>query len=188
MKLDFNIYFFCFVALFIIRNATESFVKPKKEKKYEAKRKGAISLMLFVISHMVSGVAVGFYLLINSKVNLYLYLAGISAFLLAFLGRISTLRRIGDSYTLFIEPVPGGPLVTSGIYSIIRHPIYALFALEMVGFVIIRFNYVSLAALIIDLIATLYRVREEEILLRDRFSEEFVNYKKRTKKLIPFVY
>jgi len=188
MQLDLNIYFFCFIALLTIRNFAELFIKPKKEEKYEAKRKGIISLIFFVISHMVSGVAVVFYLLINSKVNLYLYLVGMSTFLLAFLGRILTLRKIGDSYTQFIEPVPGAPLVTSGIYSIIRHPLYMLFGVEIVGFVIIRFNYISLAALIIDIITTLYRVRKEEILLYNRFGEEFVNYQKRTKKLIPFVY
>ncbi len=188
MIVNWNIYFSCFVILFTLRNFTELFIKPKKAYNYKISSRSLISSIIFVLSYMISGIATGFFLLICNRVNVYLYILGIFIFIVGYFGRIFALKKIGNNYSQFIEPVDGILLVNSGVYSIIRHPLYMFFGLEMVGFIFIKFNYISLFMLIIDFINTFYRIKKEEYLLTNIFKEKFINYKKRTKKIIPFVY
>lgn len=188
MNLNLNIYFFLFLAVFTIRNLLEKVLNHKKENKNNLKNKGTVSLILFIVSYIVSGIAVGILLLIDSSVNIYLYLIGIFIFIFAFLDRILTLKVIGDSYSQSIEPISESRLITSGIYSIIRHPLYIFYAFEMIGLLMIKFNYISFCALIIYILAVEYRTKREELLLYNKYGEKYVNYRKITKKYIPYIY
>jgi protein-S-isoprenylcysteine O-methyltransferase Ste14 len=77
-------------------------------------------------------------------------------------------------------------LVTNGIYSYIRHPLYAGIALFFIGSELIVQSYLLFPYLLAFLAA--YRQGKwEEVLLEHHFGETYRDYKKRTKMLIPFV-
>lgn len=80
-------------------------------------------------------------------------------------------------------------VITTGIFRYIRHPIYAGGLLGVVGF------YLSFRTiLLLTVVSTLYfivirhRLLFEERLLVREFGEEYKNYMKSTKRLIPFLY
>ena len=78
-------------------------------------------------------------------------------------------------------------LVTTGIYGYIRHPMYAsviLFCAVMLG---TRLNWVNSLVFGILLADLWLKLRHEERLLSERFSE-YRDYQKRTKMIIPFIY
>ena len=78
-------------------------------------------------------------------------------------------------------------LVTSGIYAYIRHPMYTSVLVMMAGVVALypmRFEYILYGLLVLVLLLKLFY---EESLWKCE-SEEYRNYTKTTKRLIPYIF
>ncbi len=71
-------------------------------------------------------------------------------------------------------------LVTSGIYSKIRHPIYLSFNLICVGFIMILLDWLLLFLYIIGALGLYFQAIDEEKILIEYFEDEYVNYKLNT--------
>mgnify|MGYP006071559911 CR=1 FL=1 len=89
--------------------------------------------------------------------------------------------------SVFSELKGGAHLISTGLYHMIRHPMYSallLFFLPTVvlgeGPIVILFFFVLLTTLIL-------KMRYEEKILKDHFAE-YERYSKNTFYLIPFVY
>jgi protein-S-isoprenylcysteine O-methyltransferase Ste14 len=97
---------------------------------------------------------------------------------------ILALSRLGRSYSMMPE---ARRLVTTGFYSIVRHPMYLSEEIAIAGIVIqSRFPY-ALALFTIHLWIQIQRMKNEETVLQKTFPE-YVGYKLRTARLIPHVY
>jgi protein-S-isoprenylcysteine O-methyltransferase Ste14 len=68
-------------------------------------------------------------------------------------------------------------LVTTGLYSKIRNPIYVFGALALVGMAIVLGNWVLLVLVALLTPVQIYRARQEEAVLAAAFGEEYVRYK-----------
>jgi len=76
-------------------------------------------------------------------------------------------------------------LVTAPPYTIVRHPIYLGVFIFMIALAILAANLFILLPTL-ALLALLYTsIREEEVTLIDRFGEEYLEYMRRTPRLIP---
>lgn len=84
---------------------------------------------------------------------------------------------LGKSFTLRPE---ARALVTTGLYAKIRNPMYLFGALGILGLLIAINNTYAYPLFLILLVVQLMRVRKENKVLSDRFSDEYVNYKKQT--------
>lgn len=83
---------------------------------------------------------------------------------------------------------PGHELLTSGVYSVIRHPSYSGLLINALGWAFAFRSGVGLlltASLIPPLLA---RIRAEETLLRTQFGDAYDAYCRRTSRLIPGLY
>jgi protein-S-isoprenylcysteine O-methyltransferase Ste14 len=94
---------------------------------------------------------------------------------------------LGRNLSPFPKPKDNSTLVKSGIFSIVRHPIYS-------GFIFLAFGWSliwgSVAAFVAALVLWIFfdlKARREERWLEAKFSD-YTAYKQRVKKLIPFVY
>jgi protein-S-isoprenylcysteine O-methyltransferase Ste14 len=80
-----------------------------------------------------------------------------------------------------IGVLPGKSLITTGIYSKIRHPIYLGIKLIYLGLALFFKSTVTVILFFVLLFPVhMYRVRREEQELIKRFGEEYLEYKKRT--------
>lgn len=141
-------------------------------------------LVLFsglIISVLDFAIRDGGFTLTATRLGVTLFVVGLSIYVLARF----TLRGF-FSETLTIKP--GHKLITNGPYRFIRHPIYLseiFYFLSIPIFFSSHFGFVIMLALIPML---LYRIRIEERLLISKFGEEYMEYTRRTKKLIPYFY
>jgi len=79
-------------------------------------------------------------------------------------------------------------LVTTGIYSVIRHPSYLGALVFMLGSALVFRSGVGILLAAAILVPVLARIASEETLLQSQFGAEYDAYRARTWRLVPFVY
>jgi len=78
-------------------------------------------------------------------------------------------------------------LVTSGIYTYVRHPMYLSVLVSMFGFAVIYFTYYEVTLFLILLITLLIKLFYEESLWKCH-NPAYIEYLQKTKRLVPFVF
>ena len=79
-------------------------------------------------------------------------------------------------------------LVTDGFYKHIRHPLYLGEILRNLGVVVIFSSVYGMLIVLLASIFLLFRIEIEEKMLIVVFGEEYIEYRKNTKKMIPYIY
>jgi|SRR5664280_1744320 protein-S-isoprenylcysteine O-methyltransferase Ste14 len=116
-------------------------------------------------------------------------LAGLLLLLLGFSVRIWTRMFLREQYSGYLRVKVGHILVTDGPYRFVRHPGYTGFLLIALGLCIGYSSLIGLIAIPVLLLPGLaYRMRVEERLLVRQFGEEYRNYTRNSKKLIPGIW
>jgi len=95
--------------------------------------------------------------------------------------------RLGRGLTPLPYPKEGGVLVRSGAYALVRHPMYSGGLLLALGWALwvqgwLTLGYVAVLFAFLDV-----KSRREERWLVERFPE-YAAYRRRVRKLVPFVY
>jgi protein-S-isoprenylcysteine O-methyltransferase Ste14 len=94
---------------------------------------------------------------------------------------------LGRNLTPFPKPSASGTLVQTGIYGLIRHPLYTAVFCGSVGWALVWQSWSAfLAALAL---APLFdaKARQEERWLRQQFPE-YSSYEQRVRRFVPWVY
>lgn len=94
------------------------------------------------------------------------------------------LMQLGRSLSIMPE---ARKLVTAGLYSRIRHPLYLAEAVATLGILIQYRSALAAALVVVQFAVQLWRMREEEKVLAMAFPE-YGDYSRRTARLIPRVY
>lgn len=79
-------------------------------------------------------------------------------------------------------------LVTDGPYRIVRHPIYTGLLMVALGAAVVTRSIEGAVGFLLILMALLSRIPQEELLMADKFPDAYSHYRRRTKKLIPFIW
>jgi protein-S-isoprenylcysteine O-methyltransferase len=98
------------------------------------------------------------------------------------------MRTLGASYTRTLRAEDQQGVVTTGPYSLVRHPGYAGSLLTWIGFALTSRRW-AVAGLVAGLLGSVYtrRILAEETLLR-RDLPGYGDYERSTKRLIPLVW
>jgi len=95
---------------------------------------------------------------------------------------------LGQYFSHSIRILKDHKLVTHGIYSFIRHPAYTGTIFLIFGSSLMFHSFFGIILLLVILPMILIRISNEENILTEKFADEYTNYKRNTKKLLPFVY
>lgn len=102
--------------------------------------------------------------------------------------RLAAVFVLGRRFTGLVAIQEGHRLQTRGLYRYIRHPSYAGMLLFIVGFVLVFRCWLGLLLVAGTLAILLARMNAEEALLQNEFGEEYTSYRRRTWRLMPWVY
>jgi protein-S-isoprenylcysteine O-methyltransferase Ste14 len=85
--------------------------------------------------------------------------------------------QLGDAFSIAPE---ARQLVTRGLYSRIRHPIYVFGTLAFLFLVLALQGWFALIIWLVVILIQVRRVRREERVLAEMFGEEYTTYRSRT--------
>ena len=89
--------------------------------------------------------------------------------------------------TAYPRPVPGGRLVEDGVFGLVRHPMYGGGVIVALGWGLAMASPLAIAgALVLDVFFDL-KSRREEAWLAEHFAG-YTAYRRRTRRLIPWIY
>ena len=99
------------------------------------------------------------------------------------------ISSLGKYFTADVTIRQGHQLKKDGFYKYLRHPSYSASLLSFIGFGISLNNWVSLIIIVAAILfAFIRRINIEEKTLTEYFGQEYIDYKKNTHRLIPFIY
>jgi protein-S-isoprenylcysteine O-methyltransferase Ste14 len=104
---------------------------------------------------------------------------------IVFLGR--SLFDLGQNLTPLPHPRDEGQLVTTGVYGLVRHPMYSGVIYLALAYASWQMSWVHLVGSIVLFMFFDAKSRKEEIWLTDKFSD-YASYSSSVKKLIPLIY
>ncbi|MEK6265684.1 MAG: isoprenylcysteine carboxylmethyltransferase family protein [Clostridium sp.] len=158
----------------------------KKEKKSIVET-GSMTLFL-VAFYLILTTKIGIVPIYNNNLNHTIIIIGTLAIVSGCIMNIMGRFNLGSNWANHIKIYDEHTLVQSGMYKIVRHPLYASIMLMFYGAVLVYRNMLCFLAVTFIFIPFMYyRAKQEEILLIQTFSE-YNDYIKRTGMFFPKIF
>ncbi|MCX6304030.1 MAG: isoprenylcysteine carboxylmethyltransferase family protein [Bacteroidetes bacterium] len=114
---------------------------------------------------------------------------GMAGIILGIIIRFVSIRHLGRFFTVDITIRKDHELMQRGFYKYVRHPSYTGSLLSFAGFGLSMNSWLCLFIVFVPVLITfLIRIHTEEELLTGQFGNQYVEYTRKTKRLIPFIY
>ncbi len=118
-----------------------------------------------------------------------LFLVGVCFIMAGVMLRWYSVSVLGKYFTFNIAIQNNQVLVERGPYRYVRHPSYSGALISLLGFGLALGNWISLVFSFSCLVlAYAYRIPLEESALHSAFGEKYLQYQKKTWRLMPFVF
>lgn len=102
--------------------------------------------------------------------------------------RLTAIRQLGRFFSVDLGIHGDHQLIQKGLYRFIRHPTYTGALISFFGLTLMFQNLVfNLVFIGVILIAYLWRIRIEEGMLLAKFEEQYIEYRKSTRAIIPWL-
>ncbi|SHM46115.1 isoprenylcysteine carboxylmethyltransferase family protein [Chitinophaga sp. CF418] len=114
---------------------------------------------------------------------------GLGLIVAGMLFRFTAIYTLGRYFTVDVAIRADHKIVKSGMYRYLRHPSYLGMLISFFGNALAFNSWIAVLIGFLPVLgAVLYRMKIEEELLISNFGQEYLDYKKGTWRLIPFVY
>jgi protein-S-isoprenylcysteine O-methyltransferase Ste14 len=112
---------------------------------------------------------------------------------LVLIGSLWLFRRshkdLGRHWSIALEIRERHSIVSTGVYSRIRHPMYAAFWLQAIAQALLLPNWIAgLSGLAAVALLFFIRVGREERLMLEQFGDDYRSYMARTNRIVPGIY
>lgn len=114
---------------------------------------------------------------------------GFALFIVSCFVRWWGFNSIGKYFNPRVAIYEDHKLITGGAYKKIRHPLYLGTFLSIISIPLVFNSWGALLLILfLNLPALVYRIKVEEALLVKHFGDEYLDYMKRTKRMIPGIW
>jgi protein-S-isoprenylcysteine O-methyltransferase Ste14 len=114
---------------------------------------------------------------------------GMSLIVIGLMIRIHSILTLKQYFTYSVAKVENHKIIETGLYRFLRHPGYLGQLIIFLGISTSISNWISILFMMTPIIfGYLYRIKVEERFMIEQMGENYLNYQKRTKRLIPMVY
>lgn len=139
------------------------------------------------VVHVIVGVfAILEYFFIKKQINYIVTFLGLSIFVAALILRNSAISELGEFHSIHIKIRDNHKLITSGIYSYLRHPYYIAVSLEVPSLALIPNSYYAFCfAILFYLPLVFFRIYKEDEALAGKFANEYLAYKNKVPICMP---
>lgn len=155
-----------------------------KEQQSEQNLVIKLSGLMFVIGFVIAGLNFRFQWIILPD---WVSWAGVAIFLFSYLLYAEVLRE--NTYlSRTVEVQDGQKVIDSGLYGIVRHPMYSVTIILFLSMPLVLGSIISFAIFLTYPLIIAKRIRNEEAVLEENL-DGYIEYKKKVKyKLIPFIW
>lgn len=141
---------------------------------------------------LVTAIAIGGsvmeYALREDAPQLYATLIGLAILAGAWSTAYFANKAIGENWSASIEKTAAQRLITSGVYGVVRHPLYLSGLFVLIGTNVYFQNRWAWLGVMLALAAILLRLPIEERHLEEHFDKEYRTYKRQTKMILPWIF
>lgn len=117
------------------------------------------------------------------------FIIGAILVLLGLIIRINSILTLKQHFTYTVTEIERHEIIETGLYKYIRHPGYLGQLIIFLGISTSLANWLSVLLMIISvLVGYTYRITIEERFMKQQMGQKYIDYQKRTKRLIPFIY
>jgi protein-S-isoprenylcysteine O-methyltransferase Ste14 len=103
--------------------------------------------------------------------------------------RITSILTLKQQFTYTVTKIDNHELIETGLYKKIRHPGYLGQLIIFLGISTCLSNWISILLMMIPvLLGYLNRINVEEKFMIKHLGQKYLDYRKRTKRLIPVIY
>ena len=115
--------------------------------------------------------------------------AGVALFVTGLLLRWWAIITLGRFFTVDVTIEPDHELIERGPFHMVRHPSYTGVLLAFVGLALTLGNWGALLVILVPIgAAFIHRMNVEENALSGALGPQYIDYMRRTKRLVPFIY
>ena len=115
-------------------------------------------------------------------------LVGLAIFVVGVFLRLMARRTLGKYFSHGLRTLQKPELIKHGIYKHVRHPANLGSLLLGPGIPLIFSSLYGFFVMLGLIPCFLYRIRIEERMLLEKFGNEYMEYMKKTRKIIPYIY
>jgi protein-S-isoprenylcysteine O-methyltransferase Ste14 len=117
------------------------------------------------------------------------FIIGSFIILIGLVIRISAILTLKQQFTYTVTKIADHELIEKGLYKLIRHPGYFGQLIIFFGIATTLSNWLSVIGMIVPVFfGYFYRMIVEEKFMIKQMGQKYIDYQKRTKRLIPFFY
>lgn len=117
------------------------------------------------------------------------FIFGVILVVIGLIIRVSSIMILNRHFTYTVTKIENHELIESGLSKTIRHPGYLGQLIIFTGLSALLSNWLSIIMMIVPVLSGyIYRIIVEERFMAEQMGEEYTDYQKRTKRLIPMIY
>jgi protein-S-isoprenylcysteine O-methyltransferase Ste14 len=113
---------------------------------------------------------------------------GLALFVAGSALRVGAVFVLGRRFSGLVAIQEGHELVTGGLYGVVRHPSYLGLVLGQLGWALVFRSAIGVLVALLLVPPLVARMNSEEALLQSEFGARYADYRRRTWRLLPFLY
>ncbi len=178
-----------YVTMFATEIILNRFLRSKSADLQNADRSSITLIWVTIILAISFAVYVSLNYYLPVAINPLVEYIGTTMIFVGIIVRLIAVLSLGTLFTVDVTIRKEHRIKKDGLYKYVRHPSYSASLFSFIGMGLTFNNWISLLLVTVPVtLVFIYRIRIEESLLIGYFGTEYTDYKKATKRLIPFVY